>query len=95
VSGLILPSATLGVVHRLGEIMTPDFKDGVCLFVRDNLVTLRVFKDGAKFYEVSFGEGQAGQMAEFFKRGADMIERQGGSGLPQSRLVTAKTSEDA
>jgi hypothetical protein len=91
-SGLILPNATLGVVHRIGEIMSPDFKNGVCLFVRDNLVTLRIFKDGAKFYEVSFGEAQCSQMAEFFKRGADMIERQGGSGLPESRTVKAQVA---
>ncbi|MBN8960581.1 MAG: hypothetical protein J0H71_05570 [Rhizobiales bacterium] len=89
-SGLILPNATLGVIHRIGEIMSPDFKNGVCVFVRDNLVTLRIFKDGAKFYEVSFGEAQCGQMAEFFKRAADLIERQGGSGLPPSKLAKAE-----
>jgi hypothetical protein len=79
---LILPNATLGVVHRLGEIMSADFKNGVCLFVRGNLCVLRIFKDGEKFYEVEFGEHQTEQMAGFFGKGADMIARHGGSGLP-------------
>lgn len=94
-SGLILPTATLGVVHRVGEIMTPDFKNGVALFVRDNLLVQRHFKDGEKFYEVAFGEAQCAQMAEFFKRGSDMIERQGGSGLPASRVAKAQAINSA
>lgn len=88
-SDLILPSAKLGVIHRLGEIMTSDFKNGVSVFVRDDRVVLRVMKAGAITEEVEFGEKQISQIAGFFKAGADMIERQGGSGLPESRIVQA------
>lgn len=84
---IILPSATLGVVHRLGEIMTPDLKDGVSFFVRGDLMVLRIFKGGEKFYEVEFGETQTEMVAEFSRRGADMIASHGGSGLPPSRVV--------
>lgn len=89
-SELIVPAATLGVVHRVGEIMSPDFRNGVAVFVRDNLVHLVVYRDGTKFDEVAFGEAQCGQMAEFFKCAADMIQRQGGSGLPPSKLAQAE-----
>ncbi len=91
-SGLILPDATLGVVHRLGEIISPDFKNGVAVFVRSDVVVFRTMRDGAVVNEVEFGEKQTGQMAEFFKRGADMIERQGGSGLPETRTVKAQVA---
>lgn len=89
---IILPNATLGVVHRLGEIMSPDFKNGVAVFVRGNMTVLRIMRDGAVINEVEFGEKQTGQMAEFFRRGADMVERQGGSGLPESRTVKAQVA---
>lgn len=86
-SSLILPNATLGVTHPLGEIMTADFRNGVVLFVRGNLMVLRIFKDGEKFYEVEFGPNQAEKFAGFAGKGADMLARMGGSGLPPSRIA--------
>lgn len=84
---IILPNATLGVTHPLGEIMTADLKNGVVWLVRGNLMVLRIFKDGRKFYEVEFGDNQADKIAEFTRRGADMLKKSGGSGLPEQRLV--------
>ena len=92
---IILPNATLGVVHRIGEIMTPDFKNGVAVFVRGNMLVERTMRNGIVVNEVEFGEKQVGQMAEFFKQGADMIERQGGSGLPESRVVETQVLNSA
>ena len=92
-SDLILPSARLGVVHCVGEIMTADFRNGVSVFVRDDRVVQRIMKDGQITEEVAFGETQMVQMAEFFRRGADMIQKQGGSGLPASRIVPGQAAE--
>jgi hypothetical protein len=86
-SGLILPNATLGVVHPVGEILTKDFRSGVVVFVRENMTVFRFLKDGQKMHDIEFGGEQTEQMAEFFKKAADMISKQGGSGLPPTRVV--------
>ncbi len=63
---IILPKAKLGVVHRLGEIILADLKNGIAVFVRDDQIVQRVYRDGQVMSEVAFGEKQMTQMAEFF-----------------------------
>lgn len=87
---LILPSAKLGVIHRLGEIMTTDMQSGVLVFVRDDKVVQQFRKGGAVVFEIEYGEKQMAQMADFFRRGVDMIQQQGGSGLPETKIVAGQ-----
>lgn len=76
---LLRPSET--AVHRIGEILTKDFQNGVTVAVVADDVTLTVMRDGRLFHRVLFDPGEAMEMAGFFKTGADRLVRQGGSGL--------------
>jgi hypothetical protein len=89
---LIIPSeARLGFVRQIGEILSGDFRNGVSVYVRDNLGILRIIKDGQKFYEVELGEKQTADMAEFWRQASDMLSKAGGSGLEPTKIVTAKS----
>lgn len=70
---------------RVGEILTRDLQNGVTVGVGGNSVTLAVLRDGKPFQNIAFSHDQALELAGYLKIGADILARQGGSGLGDAR----------
>lgn len=81
----------VAVVHRVGEILTKDFQNGVTVAVVADDVTLTVLRGGRLYHRIRFNPSEAVDMSGFFRTGADRLVRQGAAGLGDATRADAVT----
>lgn len=87
--GIIMPGVSIGMLRPVGVLRFGDtIKDCIATMLRGNEFLLRIFVDGRKHYEISFGRDQCERMAEFFERAAQLARSAGGAPAP-GRLIGA------